>query len=136
MDTGHIGHGEPPRFKEGASQGIGAGDPGGVCSAAQQGEGIQDLIALWQLRIGTATSLNLNDEAAASLSPQAQLVSESVMAAVRKRENEHMPELAGVLCRHVDEKHQSTLVVGWIPWMFFLLLVLLPKSVLLPESKI
>ena len=43
--------------------------------------------------------------------PQAQLVSESVMAAVRKRENEHMPELAGVLCRHVDEKHQSTLVV-------------------------
>ena len=36
------------------------------------------------------------------------------MSAVRKRENEHLSEVAGQLAKHDDDKHQSTLVVsGW-----------------------
>ena len=45
-------------------------------------------------------------------SPQVPLVAEAIMAAVRKRENEHLPELTGQLARHAEEKHQSTSIVG------------------------
>ena len=34
------------------------------------------------------------------------------MSAVRKRENEHLSEVAGQLAKHADDKHQSTLMVG------------------------
>ena len=34
------------------------------------------------------------------------------MSAVRKRENEHLSEVAGQLAKHADDKHQSTLVVS------------------------
>lgn len=42
---------------------------------------------------------------------QLPLVSEAVMSAVRKRENEHLPEVAAQLANHADERHRSTQVV-------------------------
>ena len=38
---------------------------------------------------------------------KAQLVASTLMSAIRKRENEHLSEVAGVLAKHAEERHQS-----------------------------